>query len=230
MLVTPSLYWSSQTYVGSTSTLPSSLLGRKTRLRYVEPADHATFVRFARTATASDGARVGGHQYWATHRKTTADRCGDRQFAIESLYSRRVVGSLHVREIDSETKSFSYTIGIASMFRRCGYATESIMLLLGYMFDEHAYHKCDIWIYSGNIGSLILHGIVGFREQGCIADDEVLRGHIRYMVHMSITAEHFAERHAHPVHGLQRESVSRGRHWRPLRGRHWQTKPRLPIF
>ncbi|WP_369412196.1 GNAT family N-acetyltransferase [Nocardia sputi] len=216
---------------GSSLGSMSTLCGRKTRLRNIEPADHGAFVRFDRASAAlGASAPVGGHQFWATHRTSGADLRGDHHFAIESLRNRMVVGSLCVCELGSNAGSFSYTVGIAPMFRRCGYATDSIVVLLAHMFGACGYRKCDIWVYAGNLGSLALHGVVGFRELGSVADTEVLRGHVRYMINMSITAEEFAARHPHPMLGHPFDSARRGLHWRSRRGRHWHMRQRLPIF
>ncbi|MCP3803284.1 GNAT family N-acetyltransferase [Allokutzneria sp. A3M-2-11 16] len=181
----------------------SAVTGQKVRLREVAPADGHTLRGFDRDAT-----RVGGYRHWAAHR---ADSGGeDVQFAIETLRSRMLVGSMWTIRAGDR---FSYGIGIGAQHRRCGYAGDAITALLGFMFEHRGYDSCEVSIHGGNVASLSLHGVLGFREEGRQRDTEVLRGRINYLVLMRITAAEFS---------APRTTSGRGRHWRPRRGRHWQ--------
>lgn len=177
------------------------LTGQKVRLRAVEPTDRPTLMAFDRTSR-----RVGGYRHWAAHRDGTGD-----QFAIETVRSGLLVGSMWTVESGDR---FSYGIGIGAQHQRCGYASDAITALLAYMFERH--HRCEVGIDGGNVASLSLHGVLGFREEGRVRDTELLRGGIRYLVRMVLTAPEFA---APPP------PSNRGRHWRARRGRHWPTAP-----
>lgn len=192
-------------------------VGWKVRLREISPADHRTLVGFDR-----DPVQVGGYRHWATHRLRTAD---DFHLAIETLHNRTLVGSIWIRT-DASTGQFSYGIGIGAQHRRCGYAADAVTVLLAYMFERCGYRRCEVSVNGSNLASLVLHGELGFREQGRPRDTELLRGEIRYPVLMSITVAQFV---AHrPALAAARGPVhpERGRHWRVRRrGRHW----RLPF-
>lgn len=192
-------------------------VGWKVRLREVRPADQRTLVGFDR-----DPVQLGGYRHWATHRLRTAD---DLHLAIETLHNRTVVGSVWIRT-DAATGHFSYGIGIGAQHRRCGYAADAITVLLAYMFDRCGYRRCEVSVNGSNLASLVLHGELGFREQGRPRDTELLLGEIKYPVLMSITMDQFT---AHrPALAAARGPVrpDRGRHWRVRRrGRHW----RLPL-
>jgi hypothetical protein len=192
-----------------TITRPS-LAGQKVRLRPVEPADRHALIGFDR-----DSRRTGGYRHWAAHR---ADGTGD-QFAIETVHSRLLVGSVWTVETDDR---FSYGIGIGAQHRRCGYASDAITVLLAFMFSQQRYRMCEVGIDGGNVASLSLHGVLGFREEGRMRDTELRRGGIRYLVRMTITASEFAALHTTP------RPSNRGRHWRARRGRHWPTAPGRP--
>jgi L-amino acid N-acyltransferase YncA len=184
-------------------TLSPSWVGQQVRLRGVEAADHPTLAAFDRdSATPS----IGGYRHRAAHRAGD-----DLQFAIETLRGRMLVGSMSVTPFAGR---FSYGIGIGPPYRCCGYAADAIAVLLGYMFGQRGYHKCEVSIYGGNFASLALHGSLGFREEGRRRDTELLRGEIKYPVLMGITAHEFAARHPASI------SPRRGRHSRG-RGRHW---------
>ncbi|SDM50593.1 GNAT family N-acetyltransferase [Allokutzneria albata] len=181
----------------------SGVTGAKVRLRAVAPADGRTLRGFDRDAT-----RVGGYRHWAAHR---ADSGGeDVQFAIETLRSRMLVGSMWTVPAGDR---FSYGIGIGAQHRRCGYAGDAITALLGFMFERCGYDSCEVSIHGGNMASLSLHAILGFREEDRLRDTEVLRGRINYLVLMRITAAEFS---------APKTTSHRGRHCRPRRGRHWQ--------
>jgi predicted GNAT superfamily acetyltransferase len=181
------------------------LTGQKVLLRAVEPADRQALTGFDR-----DG-RPGGYRHWAAHRDGTGD-----QFAIETVHSRLLVGSVWTVETGDR---FSYGIGIGAQYRRCGYASDAISVLLAFMFSQQRYRTCEVGIDGGNVASLSLHGVLGFREEGRLRDTELRRGGIRYLVRMAITAPEFAALHTTP------RPSGRGRHWRARRGRHWPSAP-----
>lgn len=198
----------------------SAWVGRKVRLREVGPADRRTLIGFDRQAALNHAPQIGGYRHWAAHRSGTADSGDSFQFAIEPLHGHMVVGSMCAIQADLMSDRFSYGIGIGPQHRRCGYAGDAITVLLAFMFGQRGYRKCEVSIYGGNLASLSLHVGVGFREEVRIRDTELLRGGVKDVVRMGITAAEFARRHpdftaAHPPLRPQR-----GRHWRSRRGRH----------
>jgi RimJ/RimL family protein N-acetyltransferase len=192
---------------------PSCWVGRKVRLRAVEPADHRTLAAFDRDSAA----QTGGYRHRAAHRAD--DDLQDLQLAIETLRGRMLVGSLSVTHAGSQLDRFSYGIGIGPRHRGCGYAADAIAVLLGFMFGRCGYRKCEVSVHGGNFASLALHGSLGFREEARRRDTELRRGDITYPVTMGITAREFTVLHADFPDVFSR----RGRHWRG-RGRHWSTR------
>ena len=212
------------------SSLPMSWAGWKVRLREVHPADRRTLIGFDRDSARVHDPQVGGYRHWATHRSAADGSGDDFHFAIETLHTRTLVGSIWV-QADPASGRFSYGIGIGPQHRRCGYAADAVTTLLAVMFELRGYRKCEVSVNGGNFASLALHGELGFREEGRTRDTELLRGKIRYPVLMGLTADRFAEHR--PAFLAARGPVrpSRGRHWRtPRRGRHWRTEHlrRLP--
>jgi RimJ/RimL family protein N-acetyltransferase len=189
--------------------------GRKVRLREIGPADRRTLAGFDRESAS----QIGGYRHWAAHRSSAAG--DDRQFAIETLRSGILVGSVCVIQAGQAPDRFSYGIGIGARHRCCGYAADAIAVLLAFMFGQRGYRKCEVGVYGRNLASLALHGSLGFREEGRLRDTELQLGEIRYPVTMSITAVEFAA--LHPDFAASRPQVQsrRGRHWRNRRGRHW---------
>ncbi|MFI9449591.1 GNAT family N-acetyltransferase [Amycolatopsis sp. NPDC052450] len=202
----------------SRTALEPEQVGRKVRLREVGLRDRRVLMGFdrdmAREATPLIG---GGHRHWASHRSGSSG--DDIHFGIETVRGRMLVGSVCTIGADPVTGRFGYGIGIAPRHQRCGYATDAITVLLAHMFGRRGFRKCEVTVYGGNLASLSLHGGLGFREEGRLRDTEVVRGEIKYLVRMGITAEEFAAR---PSDDL-RELRGRGQHRRPRRGKHWRT-------
>jgi RimJ/RimL family protein N-acetyltransferase len=183
------------------------LTGRKVRLRQIDPADRHTLIKFDRESARVP--RAGRYQHWAAHRANVVEIDDNSQFAIETLHSGMLVGSMWTVLTDPEARRFSYGIGIGPRHRRCGYASDAVTALLDHMFGDLHHRTCEVGIHCRNLASRTLHGRLGFRE-------ESRRGDI---VRMSITADRFAE--LHPDRAPHRAGPVRGRHWRPRRGQHW---------
>ena len=207
-----------------------SWAGWKVRLREVRPADRRTLIGFDRDSARVHDPQVGGYRHWATHRSGEDGSGDDFHFAIETLHSETLVGSVWV-QADPASGRFSYGIGIGPQHRRCGYAADAVTTLLAVMFELRGYRKCEVSVNGGNFASLALHGELGFREEGRTRDTELLRGEVRYPVLMGLTADRFAEHRPAFLAGRGPVRPSRGRHWRtPRRGRHWRAEHvrRLP--
>lgn len=171
---------------------------------------------FDREAARGGSPQVGGYRHWAAHRAGAAEVGDDVHFGIETLQGL-LVGSMSTSGADPLSVRFGYGIGIASRHQRCGYAIDAITVLLGHMFEQRGFRKCEVGVYGGNVASLSLHGGLGFREEGRLRDRELLRGAAGSLVVMGITAEEFAVRHPNDP----AVSACRGRHWHPRRGKHW---------
>lgn len=160
-------------------------LGQKVRLRDVRPEDRRVLSGFDRDA------QVDGYRHGANHRASVTDSVDAFHFAIETVHTRTVVGSIWV-QTDPLSSMFSYGIGIGGPHRRCGYARDAISTLLTTMFDERGYYKCQVSVSGRNFASLALHGDLGFREESRPRDTELVLGQVRYPVLMGIAAPEFA--------------------------------------
>ncbi|MFI9532115.1 GNAT family N-acetyltransferase [Nocardia fusca] len=225
MTVAPLL--SDQIRIDNTTTIESpGWTGRKTRVRRVEITDRPALTGFDRLSVrVSALPTVGGHRHWAAHRTDPTDS-HNAQFAIETLHSRMIVGSMSI-QADHVRRTFSYSIGIGPLHRRCGYARDAVAVLLTNMFRHDRFRRCEVVVHSGNLGSLTLHGVLGFRETARTADTDIARGAIKLMVTLTITAQEFTARNEHLVAS---PLSPRGRHWQLRRGRHWNGPGQSLLF
>jgi RimJ/RimL family protein N-acetyltransferase len=86
-------------------------------------------------------------------------------FAIDNLDGQNVGGiSLHSR--DEKNGLFGFGIVIYGPYRRKGYASDAVRILLRYGFWERRYVKCNSACAHTNEASLRLHRTLGFAEEG----------------------------------------------------------------
>lgn len=176
--------------------------GERVRLRGIEPEDWQAFMEMD---GYSDHQRSGdmlhpprsaeGYRAWAAE-QAVAKPTGDCfRLAIEALDGGVLVGGISTHDADPRTGRFTYGIGVGGGHQRRGYASEAIVLLLGFMFGERRYHKCEAQIYAYNGASVALHRRLGFTEEGRLRDHEFFAGRHHDLVLLGITAPEFAERH-----------------------------------
>ncbi|MGD3109584.1 GNAT family N-acetyltransferase [Streptomyces sp. YGL11-2] len=181
--------------------MTSFWVGKRVRLRGIEPGDALAFQRLA-----EDEERLGdllnpprsGESYrtWA-EKQASAHPDSDRfQLAVEAVATGDVVGGVGSHHADPRSGWFEYGVTIGAEHRRGGYAAEAAVLLLRYMFAEHRYHRCQVRIFAHNEASLALHRRLGFVEEGRLREHAFLAGRHRDVVMMGMLADEFAQLHS----------------------------------
>lgn len=176
--------------------------GRLVRLRGLRRDDGPAFLAMDRD--------TGGARRWdETHvprtddrtaawleGEVTRDRSDDTAFlVIERLDDGAVLGSINVGRAAPRHGRFGYGLGIGREFRRQGYGTEAITLLLRFYFGDLRYTKCDTSIYAFNDESIRLHEKLGFRTEGRIRQAIFTAGEHHDEIVVGITADEFFARH-----------------------------------
>ncbi|MFK0050042.1 GNAT family N-acetyltransferase [Streptomyces sp. NPDC090741] len=176
-------------------------MGKRVRLRGIEPDDAAAFMRFAEDEEGlgdlvSPPRSVEGYRAWANE-QATGKRDSDRfQLGVEAVGTGETVGAVGSHQADARSGWFEYGITIGAEHRRKGYAAEAAVLLLRFMFAEHRYHKCQVRIFAHNEASLALHRRLGFVEEGRLRELVYLSGRHHDVVMMGLLADEFAELHS----------------------------------
>lgn len=181
----------------------SSWSGERVRLRAVEPDDWPIHYEWNKD---SEAARRG---YWIpfpqsresvrrwAEREATAEPQNDRfQFQIENL-AGELVGTTNTTQCDLRNGTFSYGIMVRPEHQRKGYASEAIVLLLRYFFAELRYQKVFAGVYDFNEPSIGLHRRLGFQLEGRLRRKIYTGGSFHDELVFGMTAEEFAEQHAH---------------------------------
>ncbi|WP_371680873.1 GNAT family N-acetyltransferase [Streptomyces sp. NBC_01276] len=182
--------------------MTSFWVGKRVRLRGIEPDDATAFMGFAVDEEGlgdlvSPPRSAEGYRVWARERATAAPDADRFQLAVEAVGTGETVGAVGSHQADARTGWFEYGVTIGAEHRRQGYAAEAAVLLLRFMFEENRYHKCQVRIFAHNEASLALHRRLGFVEEGRLRELAYLSGRYHDVVMMGMLADEFAR--LHPV-------------------------------
>ncbi len=133
-------------------------------------------------------------RHWAEKAAVAHPHDDTFHFQIETL-SGDLVGSISTHSADRRHGTFEYGVAIREVYQRQGYATEAILLVLHYYFEELRYQKVTINAYSFNEASIRLHERLGFQREGCLRRMIFTRGQYFDRLVYGLTAEEFAERY-----------------------------------
>jgi len=146
--------------------------GKLVRLRAVEPGDWELF-RSLDMDTESSRASYGvpfprsveQSQKWAADTAMAAPNGDNYRWVIETL-DGSPVGTINTHGCHPEHGRFEYGITIAREAWGKGYASEAIVIVLRYMFEERRYQKANAIVYAFNDVSKHLHEKLGFVHEG----------------------------------------------------------------
>ena len=148
--------------------------GRLVRLRGVEPSDAETFARWnLDSETARDLDFLWPPVSLARVRKEFEERSlkgpeGDAFMWVIEAAGAEAVGQITTHRCDPHKGVFRYGLSVAREHRRRGYATEAVLIVLKYYFEELRYQKCLVGVHSNNPASVALHERLGFVREGTL--------------------------------------------------------------
>jgi RimJ/RimL family protein N-acetyltransferase len=181
-------------------TMTSVWTGKRVRLRAVEPEDWEHFWRFDEDSAAQRNGNMvlpprsaEAQREWAKERALAKPEADTFVLAVESLDEGALIGSVSTHTTSIEAGRFGYGIALGGDYRRQGYASEAVRLVLAFMFRERRYHKCEAEAWSFNSASLAFHLAFGFTEEGRRRDHAFADGNYYDQVLFGMTAEEFAE-------------------------------------
>ena len=102
------------------------------------------------------------------------------------------VGSIKTHHCDARTGTFSYGINIAPDHQQRGYASEAILLVVKYYFEELRYQKVTVGVFAPNAASIALHKRLGFRHEGTLRRMGFTRGAYFDLHYYGLTREEWA--------------------------------------
>jgi RimJ/RimL family protein N-acetyltransferase len=78
------------------------------------------------------------------------------------------VGHIATHNCNHRSGVFRYGLSVVREHRQRGYATEAVLIILKYYFEELRYQKCLVGIHSNNAASVALHEKLGFQREGTL--------------------------------------------------------------
>ena len=177
--------------------------GERIRLRAVEPADADVHYLWNMDSDMSrnldqvwfPGSRERQRR-WAERSAIQEPANDEFHFEIEDLEGE-AVGSISTHGCDRRVGCFSYGVAVRAEHQRRGYASEAILLVLRYYFQELRYQKCTVHVHSDNEGSIRLHERLGFQQEGRLRRTVFTRGRHYDEFLYGLTVEEFEA--AHPM-------------------------------
>ena len=174
--------------------------GDKIRVRAVEPSDWEHF--YFCNLVSERGAHLDF--LWPPISKDLVKKDTERDSlyrmendifkgVIENLKGE-IVGSIGTHHIDRRVGVFSYGLAIDHLHQRKGYATEAILLVIKYYFEELRYQKCNVKVHSNNASSIVLHEKLGFKQEGRIRNTVFTQGTYFDSLWYGLTLEEWKQR------------------------------------
>ncbi|MBB4824838.1 RimJ/RimL family protein N-acetyltransferase [Sporosarcina luteola] len=98
-----------------------------------------------------------------------------QDFAICSKMDHSIIGELSILDMDEEDRKAGFRISMRSVqLTGKGYGTESIQLVLQYVFDHLRLNRLQLEVFAHNIRGIRVYEKTGFQREG------VLRQSLKY--------------------------------------------------
>lgn len=168
------------------------------RLRAAEPEDWDGFYAFRQDSESMRRlSQVSAPQSRAAVKKEFEEATlkkpeNDTFFLVIETLAGELIGGISTHDCNLRTGTFSYGVSVFPHQQRKGYASEAILLLLRYMFEERRYQKCTAEVFDYNPGSIALHERLGFQLEGRLRRMRYTQSQFYDIVVFGMTAEEFA--------------------------------------
>ena len=98
------------------------------------------------------------------------------QFVIVDKESKKIVGDLGIHFIDSANKQVEIGCTLTKDFQHKGFATESVMKVIDYLFNDLNKHRIITSIDPDNKNSIRLVERIGFRKEAHFVESLLING------------------------------------------------------
>lgn len=177
--------------------------GKVVKLRAWEPDDWLAQKRWRED---TEGERADSHiplpMSEAAARRLAEERAlgqperNEFEWIIETS-AGEVAGAIGSHKCDAHNGTFSYGLYIAPEYRRRGCASDAVLVLLRYFFDERRYQKVNVGVYDYNEASIKLHEKLGFQLEGRSRRMQYSAGVYHDLLRYGMTVEEFHALYGH---------------------------------
>jgi RimJ/RimL family protein N-acetyltransferase len=98
------------------------------------------------------------------------------QYGIENNTTRKLIGDCAIKLKQNDTRLGEIGITISPLEQRKGYAKETLIAILNYLFSRNDFHRVTETVDAENIASIELLKSVGFREEGHFIENIFFKG------------------------------------------------------
>lgn len=173
-----------------------NIKGNKVVLRFIEPSDLEEIRNM--TNDAEQEYMIGGWSFPAAkkhqedwYQRILSDKNNIR-FAIE--FEGSFVGLVTLTDIDWKNRRAKSGIRLTlSAPKKQGIATDALMAMLGYAFEELDLRRIYATIIEHNMISRKLHAKCGYKEEGLLRQSVYKRGKYHNELQLSILKQEFEE-------------------------------------
>jgi RimJ/RimL family protein N-acetyltransferase len=130
-----------------------------------------------------------------TQRTASGENKDDRMHLVIEDLQGNAVGTISTHATNRRVGSFAYGLFVDEEHRGRGYASEAVILLLRYFFEELAYQKVTVTVYACNPASIALHEKLGFQLEGRVRRMVYTHGQYHDEFYYGMTREEFAARY-----------------------------------
>ena len=173
-------------------------IGDKISLRALEPADIVLFDSFDDEIVRNlDMLQLPQSEARrrAWFERELQGRMNDDFRFIAVNHHDDVVGTIDAFNCQRRNRTFKYSLAIAREHWGKGYASEMIILVLGYYFRELGYEKVTPHVYAFNQRSIELHEKLGFKREGQLRNMVFAQGAYHDEIYFGMTRDEFDEAH-----------------------------------
>ena len=124
------------------------------------------------------------HENWMNNKVATGKVV---QFIIQDNETKKKIGSVYLRDIDSIFRSAEYGIFIGEdNFRGKGLGSEAARLIVDFAFKDLKLHRVFLRVFKHNVTAVASYKKVGFEVEGIARDMVYLDGKYHDMIFMSM--------------------------------------------
>ena len=159
-----------------------NIVGKKTLLRAMEQSDMKLLNEMMNDSEIE--MSVGGWSFPVSMSEqmrwydSALNDKNNKRFIIETTdrEENTAIGMIYICDFDWKNRSVSTGIKLSSNApRKCGYATDAVMALFKYAFEELQMHRVNLKILEDNAASVALYEKCGAKREG-ILRDSVFKG------------------------------------------------------
>lgn len=110
-------------------------------------------------------------------------------FAIRRLSDQQLLGEISLYNLNPKNRSAGVGYFTGPEYRRQGYTKEGMWLLLNYLFQVVGLNKVMADTGAFNYASIALLRSLGFRQEGCLRQHQLLDGVLHDQLLFSVLAE-----------------------------------------